>query len=609
MNRFFQVVTRPLRGTVRAASLYPAAMLSALLLALTGSIRVEQTLSPTADHLFSSLQLTLLPITALGMAAAVFTIWRHGQTLRFWLANGLVIAAAAGLFLAVWLGPDPLPNMTVARLVAATGILLFLFILLSGRPPVPLNGSSAFFLLIKAVSVAALYAITILLGLFFVAFAVETLLLPSLSEKIYMHIAIWSGMIGFGLFLGYLPVFGPGRKDDEIRRVSAIPRFIEILFAYVLIPLMALITIVLLIWVLQIILTRDWPSFTRLSTILSIYTLTGIWLSLMVRNLSAATVHLYQKLFPIAALVFPAFVLWALILQLQDHGLKTAEYFVALMILFAMISAVLLLRGSHRKDRLIIGLIMLLITVMIFPFTSFLDLPATWQAARLKNILTANNMLRDNQITPADQTLSLEVRQTVTDSAHFLLMEEESRKPLWFTRSLTDQGQFAKVMGFEPVYDDGQSGPAIPDKERYLLLRLSTEAISLPDIQSVIPVLPYGYASPDDRQLTYSAAGHDYTIRLGDDRPVADPELVIERPDGQKQLVALSPFFAELAADQPVSSGWEDRSLPANQMMLKVDLGDHHLTILFSEIQIITSNDEYQYQYGFHSFYITSPAP
>ncbi len=609
MHPFLRAVTRPLQGAVRAVSLYPAAMLSALLLAITASIRVDQDLSAQAEHLFSSLQLSLFPITALGMAVAVFVIWQHGQTLRFWLANSLLIPIATALFLLVWLGPDPLPNMTIARLVVASGILLFAFILLTGRQPVPLNSSSAFFLLIKAAAVAALYAVTILLGLFFVAFAVETLLLPSLSEKIYMHIAIWSAMVWFGLFLGYLPVFGPGRDDGEIRRVSAIPRFIEILFAYVLIPLMALITVVLLIWVLQIILTRDWPAFTRLSTILSIYTLTGIWLSLMVRNLNAATVRLYRKLFPAAALIFPAFVTWALILQLQDHGMKTAEYFVALMIIFSMVSAVLLLRVSHRKDRLIIGFVMLLMTVMILPFTSFLDLPAAWQAARLKNILSDQEMLRDDQITPANQTLPLETRESITDITHFLLQEEESRKPRWFTRSLTDQGQFTQVMGFDPVYGDSQPGPATPDKERYLLLRLSAEPISLPDVQTVIPVLPYGSGSPDDRQLTFSAEGGDYTIWLGDDRPIPTPELVVERPDGQKQNIPLAPFFSELADAQPVGSGWQDQALPAGQMIMRTDIGAINLMVLFSEIQIITSDEVRQYHYVLHSVFITQTAP
>ena len=52
------------------------------------------------------------------------------------------------------------------------------------------------------------------------------------------------------------------------------------------------------------------------------------------------TPRFYRRLYPFAALIILAFEAWALVTQLQGSGLKTEEYFFAVVWIIALLSVI-----------------------------------------------------------------------------------------------------------------------------------------------------------------------------------------------------------------------------------------------------------------------------
>lgn len=194
-----------LKSALHAFARYPASMFSALILAETASYRIHIDYSQINEKMLNNLQLTFVLTAFMGMAAAVAIIRRKGVSLFFWLTNLGVMLIGSGLFTLIWLQSGDIPEITLIRIIAASGISLLAYLLLISRKTQLLDFSQAIFMTLKSAMIAAIYALTIMLGLFFVAFAVESLIYTALSSNVYDHIAIWSSLAWFSFFLGNFP--------------------------------------------------------------------------------------------------------------------------------------------------------------------------------------------------------------------------------------------------------------------------------------------------------------------------------------------------------------------------------------------------------------------
>lgn len=589
MTSFMKPVIKTLQGSVHAFARYPAAMLSAVIMAVSASIRIQIDNMQPWEKLFDSLQLSVLAAAFAGLFFAVFTARKKGQTLVFWLVNLGVIIGAAALFLFMWLRPGDLPFMTAFRIVAASAVALIGFILLASAAPQVLKYHESLFMTIKSALIAAIYALVILLGLFFIAFAVESLIYEQLSQDIYAHIAVWSAFAWFAFFLGYFPVFNPSQKPEQFEIAKKVPRFIEVLLLYVMIPLMAMLSVVLLIWVIQILAAGNWPSFNQLSVIFTIYSFIGIWLSLMVTSFKNGFAKWFRRLFPIVALVFLAFVFYALVLQINRHGLKLSEYFVSVMILFAALSALVLLVLKESRQRLTGYLSIILIVLMVLPYTSFLDLPALAQAARLRNALEAAEMIEDNQIisTADSGQLSRDEKEKITASAEFLLRNQEARQPAWFTSSINTMSQFTAVFGFAATYPEWNPGDMPPVKTVYLTMPAGS--LPLADYEHMLLLEDKRYM-PNGNTAILSGRSGDYEIVFSGTIDQAEfnqnTGFAIFMDDEKLDEYDLTHYFSDLADRYMTDETWREPEIPLTDMTLAVSVDKLDLLLVFSFIEI-----------------------
>lgn len=271
----------------------------------------------------------------------------------FVLANIIGITGAAIAFLGLYYaggiasatGSDAkiLSDLATARMMVAMVISVLAFMVLASHTKEKYDFPGAFFMTHKSFFISLLYGGVIMAGATLIARALQALVFPGLGENLYAHFGIISAFIAFSIFLGYFPDFRKDSTDPHRETAQKQPRFIEILFDYILIPVFAALTLVLLGWAVKTIMGGMSISFTQLFGIAATYTLGGLWLYVMVNDHDRAVSRSYRRFYPIAALVILAFEAWALIQSISDTGLKISEYFFILLWLIATVSSVLLI--------------------------------------------------------------------------------------------------------------------------------------------------------------------------------------------------------------------------------------------------------------------------
>lgn len=600
MNKFFVSVTNIIKGGARSFAHFPASMISALVIAVTASVLIQLERNYN-EKLFTSLQMAFFFGAIFSMTIAAAAIRRKGFSVSFWLGNFIALLLATAVFLTIYLPEGSITEITGARIVAGTAISFFLYLLVISRDEKTGDFNQAAFMTLKSFVIALIYGLVILLGLYFVAFAVESLLYEQMSSRVYQHIAVWSAFTGFAFFLGYFPSLGPDRQTKEFASAQRQPRFMEILFAYVVIPLMTALSAVLLIWTIQILIVGEWPSFTQLSTIFSSYALFGIWLYIMVSHYKQEIAVWYRRIFPFAALVFLAFEAYALIDRILTDGLKTGEYFVGIIWLFAVISAIMLVFLPVVRNRYVGWLAITLIAIIVMPFAGYQDLPARAQANRLKNVLAHNDMLVGDRIERAPADISQEHRRVITDATNFLLRHEEARQPEWFTGSIRSSMDFDSTYGFAPVYDGG--GPIDIPKFDYIYLALPRGTIRLEDYNYAVHMREWGY-NPEQPLLIETDRG-EYNIELTDNISGSDPGLNVYLEGNNIAQHDLQPFLHNLALKYEDINSRAEEEIEFTDMLYEVTTDEFKLLLVFNSLEIRTSDTEaWQYTYNISSIYL-----
>jgi len=322
--------------------------------------------------------------------------------------------------------------------------------------------AGSFFMSHKAFFIAAIYGAVIMSGASGVAGAVQALLYHDMSSKVYMYIGTITGFLVFTIYVGYFPDFRKGASDEHRQVAEKHPRFVEILFGYIMVPLMLALSLVLLLWAGRTVLSGMEVPFVRLAGIAASYTIGGIWLHMMVTGYETGTARFYRKYYPMAALVILVFEAWALVNQLGKSGLKLTEYWFILVWIVAAFGAVLLIARRSRAHTPIVVVTCALAILSVLPLVGYNVLPVNAQVDRLETLLTSENMLVEDRIEAAETEPAVEVREAITDAVNYLAYANDAKLPEWFDKELGNERTFRKTFGFDQAWpkDDFNGGPS-----------------------------------------------------------------------------------------------------------------------------------------------------
>lgn len=461
MSVFTRSLLKTLKGSAKAFQTFPASIFCALAFAIVTMVRIQLNWPQQEPYnfIFNCLHWTFALGALSSLAAITAARCLDGGRKAFITANLFGVATALITFLLLYfLGATDsyygesrymvVSNIASARVVSAMVISFFAFVVLAAYPKEQTDFARSFFMTHKAFFIAMIYGLVIMAGASGVAGAFQSLIYHDMSEKVYMYISTIVGFLAYTIFLGYFPDFRKDQMDEHREVAQKQPRFIEVLFGYIMIPIVLALTIVLLLWAGKTIMTGDWPPFWRLASIATAYTVGGIWLHVMVTKYETGIARFYKKAYPATALVILAFEAWALLVQLGKWGLKTEEYTFGLLWILGFVAAILLLVLKARAHLPIVVLICILAVVAVVPTISYNDLPISVQSGRLEKLLEREGILANGTLTPATKAPDDSVRESVTDSVNFLANAHDAKLPVWFNRELNNDMEFEKTLGF-----------------------------------------------------------------------------------------------------------------------------------------------------------------
>lgn len=613
MSVFSKSVKKVVQGALDSFRIFPASIVSAIAFTIVVFVRINLDWLEQESYSFilNCLNWALALGAVFGMTSVTFVRSRYNSRGKFILANIATLAVVIASFLLLYLlgGYRYLPEdeyrvlrgISIARMTVAIGVSLVAFIVFGARPKREPDFTGSLFMTQKSLFVSSVYGGVMMGGLSSVAGAFQALLYNGMSYRVYQYIGAAVGFIAFTIFAGYFPDFSKEEVDE--RRISAQsqPKFIETLLSYIMIPIVAALTVVFLIWSGRTVFEGVGENFLRLSGIATGYAVVGIWLHIMVTNYKSGIARVYRKIYPLAAIVILGFESWALLDQLKRSGMKTEEYIFTLIWIVAIIS-VLLLAFKKAKSHVAIAVITSIVAVVsVFPVIGYHQLPPSIQSRRLEEMLQEQGMLQNGVIKPVDEEPERKVRESITDVVMYLSYQNDAKLPDWFDREFGKDSVFRETFGFEQVWPEikqegpGYMGVSLGLKPSALDISGYDWAVSMQDMKGM------GEVSAE-----FSGSRGEYEIVwITDYRDGGAPELNIYL-DGSLIVQESMDGYMKEVEERYMSKNIEYTEVGVEELSLAIERPEIDLLLVFNSLDIYMDGNTGVPNYGLniHEVYI-----
>lgn len=405
----------------------------------------------------------------------------------------MVLAAAAALIYLFAVRNSVFETVTIVR----TSVLLFLLLVAflwipSIKSRISFNES--FMAGFKAFFISVFFSGVLFLGAALVLGALNMLIIP-VDSTYYAHTAnIIFVLIAPLYFFSLIPVYPAviagqeqgqiitpvsSEENDEkesdrrsdltenvISKAGEAPRFLESLLTYVIIPVTAVFTVILLIYIVINITGEFWTD-SLLEPLLVSYSITVIIVYLLTSRLNNKIADRFRRIFPKVLVPVVLFQTIASIIKIGDVGITYGRYYAILFGIFATTAGLLFCFLPVKRNGLIAPVLILLALLSILPPVDAFTISRISQTARLKQVLTENNMLSGNEITANDK-IPEEDKQTIRESMSYLEQLRYLDRIEWLPDNTSSE--FYNIFGFSPNRYDGES----EYKNIYLYLKQGT---------------------------------------------------------------------------------------------------------------------------------------
>lgn len=437
------------------AQRFPAVLVSLALSMVCVSLLIGENIM--ADDIVGRLIVSCVFTAFLGVAAVFFCErFKIGKKIQLFI-NILVLIAGV-LYFFIFTSDDwPWTGFAYLAVFCFTLFALFLFI--------PAYKKAADFgkvvlVHFKSAFIALLYAVAIFAGLGIIYFAMD-LLLFDLNEDIIAHLANI-------VFLFFLPVFylallpDFNATDDAARQKNEesakYPAVLAVLVSYILIPLFAVFSGVLLAYTAKIVLTKVWPV-GEIGPMVLGYSLSGYILYMLSLKLDNKFAFAFRKLFPFFLIPMVVLQLVSCAIRINAYGVTEPRYYLVLIGIFSICGALYLIFSKAKNAAITVLLAALFAIFSILPGIGAFGISKMSQSHRLENILEQNNMLAGRTLISGIQVSDSDKRD-ITSIVDYMSEMKYLDGLEWLPDTLKGKdfltnAEFRDAFGFEPYYSGG----------------------------------------------------------------------------------------------------------------------------------------------------------
>lgn len=318
-----------------------------------------------------------------------------------------------------------------------------------------LSFSDSFTAAFKALFTTILFSSVLIIGIMAILSAINILLL-TVDYRVFTHAAnIVASLFAPIFFLSDIPRYvvsieSDVRKEElspEIETAISVPKTLEVLLSYIIIPITMVFTVILALYIVMNI-GRDFWVDNLLEPMLVSYAIVVILVMLLIGRLENKVVTNFRWVFPKILFFIVLLQTIASIVQIGEKGLTIGRYYVILFGLFAIIASVIFSIWPKQKNGLVAVVWIVFSIISIVPPVDAFTVSKNGQITFLRSVLNDNEMLAQNTVVPKNDIPENEQRkivETVNDLESNGFLEEVDFLPEDFQSSV----DFEETFGFD----------------------------------------------------------------------------------------------------------------------------------------------------------------
>ena len=464
--KFWSRLKDSLSGIGQALARYPVTILWLMGIAILNMIEIESSFSRYSQFIFTFVIGAMLSM----VGQHIYERFYKKTTHRWLILGGSVLLTI--LYYFTLTSGDIFEYVYFIRTSVFLFSLLIAFIWIPSISNKQVYFHQNFLAIFKALLTILLFSGVLTIGIFAIIVSIDTLLFTMPTDStIHAANIIWC-LFAQVYFLGMVPVYHEqGSQEGAREDAYLVPRFLEILLTYIVIPIVAIYTIILLMYVLLNIGGQFWTD-NLLEPLLVAYAIVVIVVYLLSCNIEHRFADLFRKIFPKIMLPIVAFQTISSILKIQEMGITYGRYYVILFGIFAVISGVIFSFFPPNRNGWIAIVLLVLGMISVTPPIDAFTVARNSQMSRLEKTLVENNMI-ENGMVQADASISVEDKIVVTRSVDNLEMFGEIERVNYLPQDFDVYADFEEVFGFPMTYSTQIPG----SPGNYAYLNLSEETV------------------------------------------------------------------------------------------------------------------------------------
>ena len=310
------------------------------------------------------------------------------------------------------------------------------------------------------------FSIVLFLGLSAIVGTIDVLLI-NLPNTIYFDNFVFSASV-FGVIFFVSRLKG---KDESLENYS-LPKIVEVLICYILIPLILIYTTILYLYFVKIIFTLKMPKGV-VSHLVLWYTAFSLFIIIMVTPITYKNkfAKFYKKFFPMISVPLILLALFSINERIFQYGITENRYLVVILVIWLLFNMILYIVKNDVKWVLISYIFAILIAVFS-PF-NLVTVSINSQNKRLERLLIKNGIIQNGKITNKNDKVSIKSKNeimSVIDYFYNNTSELKWKKIKILGKTYEKPEDFMKVIG---ANDFWRSYESIDNQEKGVISEIS----------------------------------------------------------------------------------------------------------------------------------------
>lgn len=462
--KFTDSIRKAYEGMGRSISRFPLTVLFLLAVAVLNGMQIEsyQYQTDYARYIFTFLVGGMLSIVGQMLYERFFVEMRG----RYLMMGGAVLLTLGYYFI---VGAQPLNHFPIyLKTSVALFALMIAFIWIPTIKNDKILFHRSFLSAIKAFFTSILFSGVLAAGISAI-FSVTTYLLFDIDYNVLTHLLnLVVSLFAPIYFLSMTPRY-PGERagyeedgvvvdaEDHLEAQLTVPRFLEILISYIVIPLTAIYTLILVIYLVLNIGGDFWTD-NLLEPLLVSYAIIVIVVYLIGCNIENKFTKIFRQVFPKILVPIVLFQTVASILKISEMGITHGRYYVIMFGIFATFSGIIFSLMKPKYNGWIAVALLVLATISIVPPVDAFTVSKNNQMKFLEEKLVANDMLEDNEVVP-NPDISASDKVVITKAVEYLDNMDYADEVAYLPEQFNNYNDFRGTFGFERTYSETPSSP------------------------------------------------------------------------------------------------------------------------------------------------------